>query len=151
MDSREQELKGLEVLVVEDNPVDVLMIKDAFDEAALGGTLHVVEDGEAALEFLRERCKTSHAKMTCPNLILLDLNLPRRSGKEVLAQIKNDPHLLCIPVIVLTTSSDEKDVCETYSLHANCFITKPVELEQFTEVVRSIQRFWLATARLPAA
>jgi len=143
----EQDVKCVEILLVEDNPVDVLVTKRALQDGKVCNNLRVVEDGEEAMDFLFQREKYSDAP--CPDLILLDLNLPKKSGQEILAEIKQDPSLLNIPVIVLTSSEAEKDIIMSYSLHANCFITNPVDLEQFTEVVKSIEGFWFSVVKLP--
>jgi chemotaxis family two-component system response regulator Rcp1 len=144
-----QDLKCVEILLVEDNPVDVLVTKRALQGGNVCNNLHVVQDGEEAMDFLYHRGKYSNAPR--PGLILLDLNLPKKSGREVLAEIKQDPSLLDIPVIVLTTSEAETDILLSYGLHANCYITKPVNLEQFTDVVRSIEGFWFTVVKLPPA
>jgi two-component system, chemotaxis family, response regulator Rcp1 len=141
-------LKPIEILLVEDNAADVRLTEEALKEGKVRNNLHVARDGMEALEFLRREGK--HAKATRPDLILLDLNLPRRDGREVLADIKNDPDLRLIPVVVLTTSSAEADILKSYKLHANCYITKPVDLEQFVSVVKSIDDFWLTVVRLPS-
>jgi CheY-like chemotaxis protein len=145
---RSSELKSIEILLVEDNPVDILMTKQALAEGKVCNNLHVVEDGEEATDFLWRHGKYSAAPR--PDLILLDLNLPRKNGREILADIKSDPELLDIPVIVLTTSEEEQDIVMCYQLHSNCFITKPVDMEQFTQVIRSIEGFWLTIVKLPA-
>ncbi len=142
-----QDVKCVEILLVEDNPVDVLVTKRALQDGKVWNNLSVVEDGEEAMDFLRQRGNYSNGP--CPDLILLDLNLPKKSGREVLAEIKQDPALLHIPVVVLTSSEAEKDILLTYNLHANCFITKPVDLEQFTDVVKSIEGFWFTVVKLP--
>lgn len=139
--------KPIEILMVEDSPGDVRLAREALKDGKVGNRLNVVSDGEEALEYLRNRGK--FAGVPRPDLILLDLNLPRKDGREVLAEIKSDPELASIPVVVLTTSKAEEDVARSYELHANCFITKPVELESFIKVIRSIQDFWLVIARLP--
>jgi CheY-like chemotaxis protein len=141
-------LKPIEILLVEDNAADVRLTEEALREGKVRNNLHVARDGMEALEFLKRQGK--HAKATRPDLILLDLNLPRRDGREVLAEIKNDPELKMIPVVVLTTSSAEADILKSYKLHANCYITKPVDLEQFVSVVKSIDDFWLTVVRLPS-
>jgi CheY-like chemotaxis protein len=141
-------LKPIEILLVEDNAADVRLTEEALKEGKVRNNLHVARDGMEALEFLRRQGK--HAKATRPDLILLDLNLPRRDGREVLAEIKDDPALKMIPVVVLTTSSAEADILKSYKLHANCYITKPVDLEQFVSVVKSIDDFWLTVVRLPS-
>ena len=139
-------LKPIEILLVEDNAADVRLTEEALREGKVRNNLHVARDGMEALEFLRRQGK--FAKATRPDLILLDLNLPRRDGREVLAEIKDDPALKMIPVVVLTTSSAEADIFKSYKLHANCYITKPVDLEQFVSVVKSIDDFWLTVVRL---
>ena len=139
--------KPIEILLVEDNPADVRLTQEALKEGKVRNNLFVARDGEEALEFLRR--KGPHANATRPDLILLDLNLPRRDGREVLAEIKNDDNLKTIPVVVLTTSSAEQDILRSYNLHANCYITKPVDLEQFVHVIKSIDEFWLTVVRLP--
>ncbi|MBV8758501.1 MAG: response regulator [Deltaproteobacteria bacterium] len=141
-------LKPIEILLVEDNAADVRLTEEALREGKVRNNLHVARDGMEALEFLRRQGK--YAKATRPDLILLDLNLPRRDGREVLAEIKDDPSLKMIPVVVLTTSSAEADILKSYKLHANCYITKPVDLEQFVSVVKSIDDFWLTVVRLPS-
>jgi chemotaxis family two-component system response regulator Rcp1 len=145
--ARQQDYKCVEILLVEDNPVDVLVTKRALQGGNVCNNLHVVQDGEEAMDFLYQRGKYSNAPR--PGLILLDLNLPKKSGREVLAEIKQDPSLLDVPVIVLTSSDAEADILLSYGLHANCFITKPVDLNQFTDVVRSIEGFWLTVVKLP--
>ncbi|HZN60841.1 MAG TPA: response regulator [Planctomycetota bacterium] len=137
----------VEILLVEDNPGDVRLSQEAWKEARIRNRLHVAEDGVEALAFLRREGR--HADAVRPHLILLDLNLPRKDGREVLADIKKDPKLKHIPVVVLTTSKAEQDVLMTYELHANCYISKPLDMDQFVRVVRSIEEFWLATVTLP--
>lgn len=139
--------RPIEILLVEDNPGDVRLTIEALKEGKVRNTLSVTKDGVEALAFLRR--EGPHAKAPRPDLILLDLNLPRKDGREVLAEIKEDPVLRRIPVVVLTTSKAEEDILRTYDLHANCYITKPVDLDQFISVVRSIDEFWLAVVRLP--
>ncbi len=141
-------LKPIEILLVEDNPGDVRLTKEALKEAKVINNLTVLKDGVEALAFLRQEGPYAAAKR--PHLILLDLNLPRKDGREVLAQIKADDALRRIPVVVLTTSEDEQDVLKSYNLHANCYVTKPVDLERFIKVVRSIEDFWLRIVVLPA-
>ena len=138
----------IEILLVEDNPGDVRLTKEALKEAKVNNRLHVVTDGEQALLFLRGAGQ--YGASPRPDLILLDLNLPRKDGREVLAEIKQDKDLRRIPVVILTTSKAEEDICRSYHLHANCYITKPVDLEQFIKVVHSIDDFWLTIVRLPA-
>ena len=138
----------VEILLVEDNPGDVRLIMKAFKECRLRNHISVAEDGVEAIAFLHRQGK--YASALRPHLILLDLNLPRKSGREVLEEIKVDPELRRIPVVVLTTSSAEHDLLRSYDLHANCYINKPVDLEQFVVVVRSIEDFWLSIVRLPS-
>jgi CheY-like chemotaxis protein len=137
----------VEVLLVEDNPGDVRLTREALKEGKLLNNVAVVGDGVEALSYLRRQGK--YAGAVSPDLILLDLNLPKKDGREVLAEIKADPELRRIPVVVLTTSSAEEDILRTYDLHANCYITKPVDLEQFMRVVKSIEDFWVTVVRLP--
>ena len=139
--------RPVEILLVEDNPGDVRLTMEALKEGKLSNELHVVEDGIEALAFLRKEGKYTQAPH--PDLILLDLNLPKKDGREVLAEIKEDPDLKRIPVVILTTSKAEEDILRTYDLHANCYVTKPVELEQFMTIVRYIEEFWLTIVKLP--
>ena len=139
--------RTVEILLVEDNPGDVRLTKEALVELKVPHSLHVVTDGEAALEFLFRRGR--YAKAIRPDLILLDLNLPRRNGREVLEQIKQDPDLKLIPVLVLTTSGSPLDIRAAYSLHANSYIVKPRDLDKFWEVASAIEEFWIRTATLP--
>jgi CheY-like chemotaxis protein len=139
---------SVEVLLVEDNPGDVRLTKEALKEGKLLNNVTVVGDGVEALSFLHRQGKYADAAL--PDLILLDLNLPKKDGREVLADIKTDDNLRRIPVVVLTTSSAEEDILRTYDLHANCYITKPVDLEQFMRVVKSIEDFWVTVVRLPS-
>jgi two-component system, chemotaxis family, response regulator Rcp1 len=141
-------VRPIEVLLVEDNPGDIRLTKEALKEAKVLNTLTVVQDGVEALTCLRRQGQYANAKR--PDLILLDLNLPKKDGREVLAEIKNDEALKFIPVVILTTSQDEQDVLKSYGLHANCYITKPVELEQFISVVKAIEDFWLGIVILPS-
>jgi CheY-like chemotaxis protein len=138
----------IEVLLVEDDPGDVLMIREAFAENKLNNRLHVVSDGVEALDFLRRG--DGHAGAPRPDLILLDLNLPRKDGREVLADVKSDPALRAIPVVVLTTSEAEEDILRSYDLHANAYVTKPVDFERFISVVRQIDHFFVTVVKLPA-
>ena len=140
-------VKPVEILLVEDNPGDVRLTREALREAKVINHLTVIKDGVEALAFLRR--EGQYADALRPHLILLDLNLPKKDGRELLAEIKNDEKLKRIPVVVLTTSQDEQDVLKTYSLHANCYVTKPVDLEQFITVVKSIEDFWLGIVVLP--
>ncbi|MCG2771629.1 MAG: response regulator [Desulfobacterales bacterium] len=137
----------IQILMVEDNPDDVDLTKEALLDAKLTFDLHVVEDGVAAMEFLRQ--EGSYREAPRPDLILLDLNLPKKDGREVLAEIKGDEDLRRIPVVVLTTSSAEEDVMQAYNSHVNCFITKPVDFAQFIKVVKSIEDFWFTVVTLP--
>ena len=139
--------KPIEILLVEDNPGDVRLTQEALKEAKVRNNLHVVEDGVEALAFLRQ--EGQYADAPRPDLILLDLNLPKKDGREVLADIKADDELKRIPVVILTVSKAEEDILKTYNLHANCYITKPVNLDQFLAVVKSIEGFWLTVVKLP--
>jgi two-component system, chemotaxis family, response regulator Rcp1 len=139
--------KSVEILLVEDNPGDVDLAREALEDSKLCNRLSVVGDGEKAMAFLRQEAPYSDAPR--PDLILLDLNLPRKDGREVLAEIKADASLKRIPVVILTTSSAEQDVLRSYNLHANCYITKPINLDQFLHVVRSVHSFWLSIVVLP--
>ena len=132
---------------MEDNPADVRLTEEAFKEGRVMNDLSVVSDGMEAMEFLRREGKYAHAPR--PDLVLLDLNLPRKNGREVLEEIKSDPELRRIPVMVLTTSKAEQDLHNAYNLHANCYVTKPVDLDQFLNVVRSIEHFWFNIVTLP--
>lgn len=142
------DVQPIEILLVEDNAADVRLTKEALKEGKVSNNLTVARDGEEALEILRK--KGAYAGAARPDLILLDLNLPRKDGREVLATLKADPSLKHIPVVVLTTSSAEVDILKSYQLHANCYITKPVDLEQFVSVIRSIDEFWLTVVKLPS-
>ncbi|UYP18904.1 response regulator [Rhodococcus sp. Z13] len=139
--------RPVDVLLVEDDPGDELMTREAFEQNKIGNTLHVVRDGEEALDFLYRRGR--HADAPRPDLVLLDLNLPKYDGRQVLTQIKSDPDLAEIPVVVLTTSSAEEDVLRSYRLHANAYVTKPVDLDQFLGAVRQIDEFFVQVVRLP--
>ena len=138
----------IDILLVEDNPGDVRLTIEALKEDKLQNNLHVVKDGIEAMAFLHQEGEYANAPR--PDLILLDLNLPKKDGREVLNEIKADEGLKRIPVVVLTNSQAEEDILKTYDLHANCYITKPVNLEQFVKVVRSIEQFWLTIVRLPS-
>ncbi len=142
-----EHLRPVDILLVEDSPADVRLTREALKEAKVLNMLHVVQDGVAALAFLRRQGQ--YASSPRPDLILLDLNLPRKDGREVLDEIKKDKDLQRIPVVVLTTSRAEEDVLRTYQLHANAYVTKPVDLSQFLGVVRSLEEFWLAVVTLP--
>jgi CheY-like chemotaxis protein len=140
-------LTAIEILLVEDDPGDVLMTREALDQSKLVHDIQVVDNGEQALEFLRREGEYRDARR--PDLILLDLNLPRLSGSEVLGVIKDDPDLRSIPVVVLTTSDAEEDVLRSYQLHANAYVTKPVDFDSFVKVVRQVDDFFLSVVRLP--
>lgn len=140
--------KQVEILLVEDNPGDVRLTMEALKEGKLLNHVSVAEDGMEALAFLHQEGK--YAGRPRPDLILLDLNLPKKDGREVLAEIKEDPELRHIPVVVLTTSTAEHDVLKTYDLHANCYINKPVDFEQFLQVVKSVGDFWFSVVILPS-
>ncbi|MEW6737659.1 MAG: response regulator [Acidobacteriota bacterium] len=142
-----KESTPIDILLVEDNPGDVRLTKEALKEAKVYNNLSVVMDGIEALEFLRKRGQYVNA--FTPDLILLDLNLPKKDGREVLVEIKEDKQLRYIPVVVLTTSDAEQDIIKTYYAHANCYITKPVDLEKFITVVESIENFWFTIVKLP--
>ncbi|MET7981878.1 MULTISPECIES: response regulator [unclassified Streptomyces] len=137
----------IDVLLVEDDPGDELMTREAFEDNKIGNTLHVVRDGEEALDFLYRR--GDHVDAPQPDLILLDLNLPKYDGRQVLEKIKSDPALSHIPVVVLTTSAAEEDILRSYKLHANAYVTKPVDLDQFIAAVRQIDDFFVQVVRLP--
>lgn len=141
------ENRPVEILLVEDNPGDERLTREALKEGKVYSNLHWVKDGVEAMEFLRHQGK--YANVPRPDIILLDLNLPKKDGREVLQDIKNDDALKRIPVVVLTTSKAEEDVLRTYNLHANCYVTKPVDLEKFIVVVKSIDVFWLTVVTLP--
>lgn len=140
-------VQPIEVLLVEDDPGDELMTREAFEDNKIRNTLHVVRDGQEALDFLYRRGVYGDAPR--PDLILLDLNLPKYDGRQVLEQIKQDPELSLIPVVVLTTSSAEEDILRSYKLHANAYVTKPVDLDQFIAAVRQIDEFFVTVVRLP--
>ena len=146
--TRHTGLDVVDVLLIEDDPGDVLMTREAFAQYRIRNELHVVGDGEQAMRFLRK--DGEYADAPRPGLILLDLNLPRRNGHEVLTELKADPDLLSIPVVVLTTSQAEEDILRSYSLHANAYITKPVDFERFIDVVRQIDDFFLTLVKLPS-
>lgn len=140
-------MKAIEVLLVEDNPGDVRLIKEAFKEGKVICTLNVVGDGVEAMEYMNQ--EGPYAQSTRPDIIMLDLNLPRKDGREVLQELKSNEKFKRIPVMVLTTSSAEEDILKSYDLHANCYITKPVDLDQFMNLVKSIENFWLTIVKLP--
>jgi two-component system, chemotaxis family, response regulator Rcp1 len=138
---------AIEILLVEDNPGDVRLTEEALKEGKIAVNMRVARDGIEALAMLRR--EGQHAHLAAPDLVLLDLNMPKMDGREVLRQIKADENLKYIPVVVLTTSAAEKDILQAYGLHANCYITKPVEFDQFMEIVKSIEEFWLTVVKLP--
>ncbi len=140
-------VQSIEVLLVEDDPGDELMTREAFEENKIGNRLHVVHDGEEALDFLYRR--GAHADAPAVDLILLDLNLPKYDGRQVLERIKSDPGLTHVPVVILTTSSSEEDILRSYKLHANAYVAKPVDVNQFIAAVRQIDQFFLSVVRLP--
>lgn len=140
--------RPIEILLVEDNLGDARLTQEALKEGKVRNNLHHARDGVEAMEFLRR--EGPHGDAPRPDLVLLDLNLPRKDGREVLSEMKEDPDLRLIPVVVLTTSEAEQDVLRTYQLRANCYITKPVDLEKFITIVRSIEDFWLTIVRLPS-
>jgi chemotaxis family two-component system response regulator Rcp1 len=147
METLEGNTMPIEILLVEDSPGDVRLTREAFKDARVLVNLHVAGDGEEAMAFLKREGKYSSKPR--PDIILLDLNLPKKDGRAVLAEIKEDPSLQTIPVVILTMSASEADVLKSYSLHANCYITKPVDLDGFLKVVKSIDGFWLSVVRLP--
>ena len=142
-------VRPIEVLLVEDDEGDVLMTREALDEGKVFNRLSVVGDGVEAIAYLRR--EQPYADATRPDLVLLDLNLPRRDGRQVLAEVKTDPDLRRIPIVVLTTSEAEEDVLRSYDLHANAYVTKPVDFDRFVEVIRQIDDFWISVVRLPGA
>lgn len=137
----------IEILLVEDNPGDIRLTQEVLKEGRMGNRLNVVEDGEQAIAYLTRQAP--YTDVSPPDLILLDLNLPRRGGLEVLEMVKTNPTLRHIPVIIFTTSQAEEDITNAYNLHANCYITKPIDLEQFAQSIKSIEDFWLAMVQLP--
>ena len=139
--------KPIEILLIEDNPADVRLTVEVLKETKVRNTLTIVGDGIEALDLLRRTGRYTQAVR--PKLILLDLNLPKKDGRQVLAEIKADPDLKRIPVVILTSSKAEEDIVKSYSLYANCYVTKPVDLEQFVKVVKSIENFWLTVVKLP--
>jgi chemotaxis family two-component system response regulator Rcp1 len=141
-------VRPIEILLVEDNEGDVELTREALSGAKVKNNLHVVGDGVEALAFLRQ--EGAHAGAPAPDLILLDLNLPRKDGREVLLEIKAHERLKLIPVVILTTSEAEKDIVQSYELHANCYIAKPVGLNEFLKVIQAIEGFWLAVVKLPS-
>lgn len=146
-DTNSDNPRSVEILLVEDSPADVALTEEALLESKLRNNLHVVTDGEAAMAFLRRQDPYEAAPR--PDLILLDLNLPKKTGREVLAEIKSDPALSMIPVVIMTVSKDERDILESYRLHVNCYIRKPVKFGEFIEIVKSIEAFWFTIVTLP--
>jgi CheY-like chemotaxis protein len=142
-----ENLKLVEILLIEDNPGDARLTQEALKDGKVRNILHIVYDGEEATDFLFKRNQYKNASR--PDLIILDLNLPKKNGQEVLAEIKADESLRSIPVIILTISKQEQDIIRSYNLHANCFIIKPIDLNQFFEVIKSIEDFWLTLVKLP--
>jgi len=147
MDFSPFSMTSIEVLLVEDNPGDVRLTQEVFKETKIRNNLHIITDGLEVMPFLRQEGK--YGNVPRPDLILLDLNLPKKDGRELLAEIKNDPALRHIPVVILTTSRADEDILNSYDLHVNCYITKPVDLEQFIKVVKGIEDFWLTIVKLP--
>ena len=141
-------VKAIEILLVEDNPGDTDLIREGLENSKIHNRLQVVEDGEKAIAYLHR--EPPYANASRPDLILLDLNLPRKDGREVLAEIKEDKSLKRIPVVILTSSKAEEDILKTYNLHANCYISKPIDVRQFLNVVKSIENFWLSIVILPS-
>jgi CheY-like chemotaxis protein len=140
-------MESIEILLIEDNPGDADLAREALETGKISNNLNVVGDGEEAMAYLR--CQGKYAKATRPDLVLLDLNLPKKDGREVLAEIKADDDLKRIPVVILTTSAAEADIVKTYNLHANCYITKPIDLNQFIKVVQATEEFWFNIVKLP--
>ncbi len=147
MNHNSKDWRPIEILLIEDNPGDVDLTKEALQDAKVRNRLHVVDDGAKAVDFLYK--KGEYADVPRPDIILLDLNLPKKDGRQVLEEIKADPQLAEIPVVILTTSQAEEDIIRSYQLHANCYITKPVDFKQFMHVVKSIEEFWLTVVKLP--
>ncbi len=142
-----ENIRPIEILLVDDNPGDIRLTQEALKESKVLNNLHIVEDGMEALEFLRKEGRFKNE--ITPDIILLDLNLPKRNGREVLTEIKNDELLKKIPVVILTISRAEEDILKSYELHANCYITKAVDMNQFIKIFRSIENFWFSIVRLP--
>jgi chemotaxis family two-component system response regulator Rcp1 len=142
-----REEREVEILLVEDNPADARLTMEAFRSSSLPHTLSHTQDGVEALEYLHRKGKYANARR--PDLILLDLNLPRKDGRELLNELKNDQQFRRIPVVVLTTSQAQEDILRAYSLYANCYVCKPIEFDDFTRIIKSIEDFWLATVKLP--
>ncbi|MBK7034967.1 MAG: response regulator [Bacteroidetes bacterium] len=144
---KSQKDEVMQILLVEDNPGDIRLTQEALKEGSIKNVLNVVKDGVEALDYLKKKGKFMNNPT--PDIILLDLNLPRKDGREVLAEIKADEYLKLIPVIILTTSDADQDIIRSYKLHANCFITKPVDLDQFIFIIRQIETFWFTVVKLP--
>ena len=144
---QKQKMKPIDILIVEDNPGDARLIKEVINGNKIQCQLHLVKDGVEAMNFLNR--KEEFTDSPRPDLIFLDLNLPKKDGREVLAEIKTDDNLKQIPVVVMTTSQAEEDILKAYSLHANCYVTKPLDLDQFVNVVKSIEDFWFSLVKLP--
>ena len=140
-------IKPIEIMLVEDSPGDIRLTKEILKESKVRNNLHVVTDGVEAMSFLRKEGKC--ANVPYPGLIMLDLNLPKKDGREVLSEIKSDKKLKKIPVVIMTTSKSEEDICRAYGLHANCYVVKPIDLNQFIRVVKVIENFWFTIAKLP--
>ncbi len=149
MDPNTPHGRPVEILLVEDNRADVRLTEEALREAKVRNHLHIARDGEEAMDFLQGRGR--FVGVPRPDIILLDLNLPKKDGREVLAEVKADPSLRRIPVVVLTTSRADEDIAKTYDLHVNCYITKPVDLDRFLDVIKAIDNFWLTIVTLPEA
>ncbi len=147
MSSKPDDWRAIEILLVEDNPGDVELTREALNAAKVSNRLHVVDDGAEAVDFLFKRGRFADAPR--PDIILLDLNLPKKDGRQVLSEVKAEPSLAQIPVVVLTTSQAEEDIVRAYQLHANCYISKPVDFNQFLRIVASIEEFWLSVVKLP--
>ncbi len=141
--------RSVEILLIEDNEADVRLTKEGIKEVKIRNSLNVVNDGESAMAYLKKI--TPYENVTRPDLILLDLNLPKKDGRQVLDEIKNDDTLQHIPVVILTSSEAERDILQSYKLHANCYITKPIGIEQFVEVIKSIEDFWFSIVKLPSS
>ena len=137
----------LQILLIEDNPADVRLVQESLSESRFRHTIHIAEDGVAGLQFLRKQ--GPYVDAATPDIILLDLNLPKKDGREVLLELKNDPELRMIPIIVLTTSDNEQDVLNAYGLHANCYLTKPLEIDSMFRMMHALEEFWLKLVRLP--
>lgn len=144
---RDNNGRPVEILLVEDNEGDIGLVEEVFEEGRINNNLNITEDGEEAMEFLRKEGEFANSPR--PDLILLDLNLPKKDGREVLEEIKEDENLRRIPVVVLTTSTAEEDILKSYDMHANSYITKPVDFDQFIKVIKSIEDFWLEVVKLP--